>query len=287
VLGRGGVNVVTVENPVERRLPGVVQVQTHERAGLTFAAALRAILRQDPDVVLVGEVRDHETALVAAQAALTGHLVLATVHTVDAVGAVTRLADLGVEPFKVAAALRGVVAQRLVRRLCAACRRPVAAGWRDARLVGRAPEGEACWAPAAARPTRPGRTRAAGRAIAAASRPSRCCSPTPRSRGWSPKGRGRTRCGAPRARRARRRYGRARWGTCARARRASPSSCACSTRPGPESVSPRWRVVRSSHRGDAPPPVAEPIGACAPPTGVAAVAPLAGRPDPPPSRIGS
>jgi type II secretory ATPase GspE/PulE/Tfp pilus assembly ATPase PilB-like protein len=171
VLGRGGVNVVTVENPVERRLPGVVQVQTHERAGLTFAAALRAILRQDPDVVLVGEVRDHETALVAAQAALTGHLVLATVHTVDAVGAVTRLADLGVEPFKVAAALRGVVAQRLVRRLCAACRRPVAAGWRDARLVGRAPEGEACWAPAAARPTRPGRpaTRAAGRAIAAAS----------------------------------------------------------------------------------------------------------------------
>jgi type II secretory ATPase GspE/PulE/Tfp pilus assembly ATPase PilB-like protein len=146
VLARGGVNVITVENPVERRVAGVVQVQTHERAGLTFAAALRAILRQDPDVVLVGEVRDPETAAVAAQAALTGHLVLATVHTVDAVGAVARLADLGVEPFKLAAALRGVVAQRLLRRLCPACRRPVAPGWRDARLVGRAPDGESCWA---------------------------------------------------------------------------------------------------------------------------------------------
>jgi type II secretory ATPase GspE/PulE/Tfp pilus assembly ATPase PilB-like protein len=147
VLERGGVNVVTVENPVERRLPGVVQVQTHERAGLTFAAALRAILRQDPDVVLVGEVRDAETAAVAAQAALTGHLVLATLHTADAAGAVARLADVGVEPFKLAAALRGVVAQRLVRRLCDGCRRPVAPGWRDPRLVGRAPDGEPCWAP--------------------------------------------------------------------------------------------------------------------------------------------
>jgi len=150
VLERGGVNVITVENPVERRLPGVVQVQTHERAGLTFAAALRAILRQDPDVVLVGEVRDHETAAVAAQAALTGHLVLATLHTVDAVGAVTRLADVGVESFKLAAALRGVVAQRLVRRLCAECRTRVPPGWRDRRLVGRAPEGEPCWAPPSA-----------------------------------------------------------------------------------------------------------------------------------------
>ena len=146
VLARGGVNVITVEDPVERRLPGVVQVQTHERAGLTFATALRAILRQDPDVVLVGEVRDRETAAVAAQAALTGHLVLATLHTVDAVGAVARLADVGVEPFKLAAALRGVVAQRLVRRLCARCRVFVPPGWRDARLLGRPPDGEPCWA---------------------------------------------------------------------------------------------------------------------------------------------
>jgi type II secretory ATPase GspE/PulE/Tfp pilus assembly ATPase PilB-like protein len=154
VLGRGGVNVITVEDPVERRLPGVVQVQTHERAGLSFATALRAILRQDPDVVLVGEVRDRETAAVAAQAALTGHLVLATLHTVDAVGAVSRLADVGVEPFKLAAALRGVVAQRLVRRLCGACRVPVAPGWTDARLLGRPPDGEPAWAPAPPRATR-------------------------------------------------------------------------------------------------------------------------------------
>lgn len=149
ILARGGVNVITVEDPVERRLPGVVQVQTHEKAGLGFAAALRAILRQDPDVVLVGEVRDRETAAVAAQAALTGHLVLATLHTVDAVGAVSRLADVGVEPFKLAAALRGVVAQRLVRRLCATCRVPAAAGWTDARLLGRPPDGEPAWTPPA------------------------------------------------------------------------------------------------------------------------------------------
>jgi type II secretory ATPase GspE/PulE/Tfp pilus assembly ATPase PilB-like protein len=130
VMARGGVNVVTVEDPVERRLAGVVQVQVNERTGLTFATALRAILRQDPDVVLVGEVRDRETAAIAAQAALTGHLVLATLHTIDAASAVTRLADVGVEPATVAAALRGVVAQRLVRRLCATChgeRRRVAA----------------------------------------------------------------------------------------------------------------------------------------------------------------
>ncbi|MGZ8457049.1 MAG: GspE/PulE family protein [Gemmatirosa sp.] len=145
ILARGGVNVVTVEDPVERRLSGVVQVQVNERTGLTFATALRAILRQDPDVVLVGEVRDRETAAIAAQAALTGHLVLATLHTIDAASAVTRLADVGVEASTVAAALRGVVAQRLVRRLCPACRRPRAAGWRDARLRGAAPEGETCW----------------------------------------------------------------------------------------------------------------------------------------------
>ncbi|HEY0779068.1 MAG TPA: ATPase, T2SS/T4P/T4SS family, partial [Gemmatirosa sp.] len=145
ILARGGVNVITVEDPVERRLPGVVQVQIHDKAGLSFAAALRAILRQDPDVILVGEVRDRETAAIAAQAAMTGHLVLATLHTTDAASAVTRLADVGVEPFKLAAALRGVVAQRLVRRLCAACRRAVPPRWRDPRLAGRAPEGELVW----------------------------------------------------------------------------------------------------------------------------------------------
>jgi type II secretory ATPase GspE/PulE/Tfp pilus assembly ATPase PilB-like protein len=147
---RRGVNVVTVEDPVEYRIAGIVQVQVNERAGLTFAAALRSILRQDPDVVLVGEIRDRETATIAVQASLTGHLVLSTLHTIDAASAVTRLVDLGVEPFKIAAALRGVVAQRLVRRLCDGCRRPVPAGWTHARLRGLPPEGEACFAAAPA-----------------------------------------------------------------------------------------------------------------------------------------
>ena len=116
------VNIVTVEDPVEYRLPGVVQVQVNEKAGLTFASALRSILRQDPDVVLVGEIRDGETAGIAVQASLTGHLVLSTLHTIDAASSVARLVDIGVEPYKIAAALKGVVAQRLVRRLCTACR---------------------------------------------------------------------------------------------------------------------------------------------------------------------
>ncbi|OGU06190.1 MAG: hypothetical protein A2W29_07290 [Gemmatimonadetes bacterium RBG_16_66_8] len=117
-----GVNIVTVEDPVEYRLAGIVQVQVHEKAGLTFAAALRSILRQDPDVVLVGEIRDKETAQIAVQASLTGHLVLSTLHTNDAPNAVTRLVDIGIEGFKIATALRGVVAQRLMRRLCPTCK---------------------------------------------------------------------------------------------------------------------------------------------------------------------
>ena len=117
-----GVNIVTVEDPVEYRMAGIVQVQVQEKAGLTFAAALRSILRQDPNVVLVGEIRDRETATIAVQASLTGHLVLSTLHTNDAANAVTRLVDIGVEPYKIAAALRGVVAQRLMRKLCATCK---------------------------------------------------------------------------------------------------------------------------------------------------------------------
>jgi type II secretory ATPase GspE/PulE/Tfp pilus assembly ATPase PilB-like protein/ActR/RegA family two-component response regulator len=120
-----GVNIVTVEDPVEYRLgENIVQVQVHEKAGLTFASALRSILRQDPDVVLIGEIRDQETAQIALQASLTGHLVLSTLHTNDAANAVTRLVDMGMEPYKIASALRGVVAQRLMRRLCTVCRRP-------------------------------------------------------------------------------------------------------------------------------------------------------------------
>jgi type II secretory ATPase GspE/PulE/Tfp pilus assembly ATPase PilB-like protein len=117
-----GVNIVTVEDPVEYRLPGVVQVQVNEKAGLTFPAALRSILRQDPDVILVGEVRDKETASITVQASLTGHMVLSTLHTIDAASSITRLVDIGVETYKIAAALKGVLAQRLVRRLCPHCR---------------------------------------------------------------------------------------------------------------------------------------------------------------------
>jgi type II secretory ATPase GspE/PulE/Tfp pilus assembly ATPase PilB-like protein/CheY-like chemotaxis protein len=117
-----GVNIVTVEDPVEYRMQGIVQVQVQEKAGLTFAAALRSILRQDPNVVLVGEIRDKETAQIAVQASLTGHLVLSTLHTNDAANAVTRLVDIGVESYKIAASLRGVVAQRLMRRLCNTCK---------------------------------------------------------------------------------------------------------------------------------------------------------------------
>ncbi|MEZ0334493.1 MAG: ATPase, T2SS/T4P/T4SS family, partial [Gemmatimonadales bacterium] len=118
-----GVNIVTVEDPVEYRLgENIVQVQVHDKAGLTFASALRSILRQDPDVVLVGEIRDQETAQIALQASLTGHLVLSTLHTNDAPNAVTRLVDMGMEAYKIATALRGVVAQRLMRRVCHACR---------------------------------------------------------------------------------------------------------------------------------------------------------------------
>jgi type II secretory ATPase GspE/PulE/Tfp pilus assembly ATPase PilB-like protein/ActR/RegA family two-component response regulator len=117
------VNIITVEDPVEYRIPGIVQVQVNEKAGLTFATALRSILRQDPDVVLVGEIRDRETASIAVQAALTGHLVLSTLHTIDAASTITRLSDIGVDAYKIAAALKGVIAQRLVRRLCPTCRR--------------------------------------------------------------------------------------------------------------------------------------------------------------------
>jgi type II secretory ATPase GspE/PulE/Tfp pilus assembly ATPase PilB-like protein/8-oxo-dGTP pyrophosphatase MutT (NUDIX family) len=116
-----GVNIVTVEDPIEYRLPGIVQVQVNEKAGLTFASALRSIMRQDPDVVLIGEIRDRETAEIAIQASLTGHLVLSTLHTNDAASAVTRLIDIGVANYKIATAVKGVVAQRLVRRRCVEC----------------------------------------------------------------------------------------------------------------------------------------------------------------------
>lgn len=116
------VNLITVEDPVEYRLEGLSQVQVHEKAGLTFAAALRSILRQDPDIVMIGEIRDKETATIAIEAALTGHLVLSTLHTNDAPSALTRLTEMGVEPFLSASAINSVLAQRLARRLCPECK---------------------------------------------------------------------------------------------------------------------------------------------------------------------
>ena len=121
-LPRGSVNMMTVEDPIEYALDGVAQTQVNPRIELDFARALRAILRQDPDVIMIGEIRDLETAQIAVQASLTGHLVLATLHTNDASSAVTRLADMGVEPYLLASSLLGVLAQRLVRTLCPACK---------------------------------------------------------------------------------------------------------------------------------------------------------------------
>jgi type II secretory ATPase GspE/PulE/Tfp pilus assembly ATPase PilB-like protein len=133
------VNVVTVEDPVEYDLPSITQIQVDTRRGVTFARSLRAILRQDPDVIFVGEIRDEETAEIAAQAAMTGHLVLATLHTNDAIGVLSRMKDLGLDRSTIGATLRGVVSQRLVRRLCPDCAEPtdgvVAMG--DSRLVTR------------------------------------------------------------------------------------------------------------------------------------------------------
>ncbi len=120
-LNTPAVKIVTVEDPIEYRIDGVTQVPVNVRAGMGFAAALRSILRHDPDIIMVGELRDAETATIAIQAALTGHLVLSTLHTTDAVGAVTRLVDMGVEPYLVAATMQGAVAQRLVRVLCERC----------------------------------------------------------------------------------------------------------------------------------------------------------------------
>lgn len=125
-LKAGELNIMTVEDPVEYDLPGIGQTQVNPRIDLSFAKALRSILRQDPDVIMIGEIRDLETAQIAVQASLTGHLVLATLHTNDSASAVTRLVDMGVEPFLLASSLVGVLAQRLLRRLCPACRQPYA-----------------------------------------------------------------------------------------------------------------------------------------------------------------
>jgi type IV pilus assembly protein PilB len=124
ILNKPDRNIITIEDPVEYRLPGISQMQVNPRAGLTFATALRSILRADPDIILVGEIRDRETALIAIEAALTGHLVLSTLHTNDAPSSLPRLVEMGVETYLVASAIDCVVAQRLARKLCSKCREP-------------------------------------------------------------------------------------------------------------------------------------------------------------------
>lgn len=129
-------NIMTLEDPVEYNIPGINQCQINEKTGMTFATGLRAILRQDPDVISVGEIRDGETGTIAIRSAITGHLVLSTLHTNDAVSAIDRLVDIGVEPYMVASALRGVISQRLVRRLCPHCKKPYSPDAEERKLLG-------------------------------------------------------------------------------------------------------------------------------------------------------
>jgi type IV pilus assembly protein PilB len=135
-IAKPEINIITIEDPVEYRMDRINQVQVNPKAGLTFATALRSILRSDPDVVLIGEIRDRETAQIAIEAALTGHLVLSTLHTNDAPSAVTRLIEMGVEPFLVGSAIDCVIAQRLVRRLCVRCREPYPPSEADLATMG-------------------------------------------------------------------------------------------------------------------------------------------------------
>jgi len=123
-VNSGEKNIITIEDPVEYELAGITQVGVNNKANMTFAAGLRAMLRQDPDIIMVGEMRDQETAMIAIEAALTGHLVFSTLHTNDAPGAIARLMDMGVEPFLIASSTVGVMAQRLLRRICDKCKQP-------------------------------------------------------------------------------------------------------------------------------------------------------------------
>lgn len=135
-LAKPNINIITVEDPVEKQIDGINQVQVNVKAGLTFSAGLRSILRQDPDIVMIGEIRDAETAEIAIRAAITGHLVLSTLHTNDAASTILRLVDMGVAPYLVASSLVGVVAQRLVKLLCPHCKQPVEIDEADMRLLG-------------------------------------------------------------------------------------------------------------------------------------------------------
>jgi type IV pilus assembly protein PilB len=135
-LNTEDVNIITVEDPVEANIDGINQVQVNVKAEMTFAAALRSILRQDPDIIMIGEIRDGETAQIAVQAAITGHLVVSTLHTNSAASTVTRVIDMGIEPYIIGDALVGVIAQRLVRRLCNACKEPRLAEDNEKAILG-------------------------------------------------------------------------------------------------------------------------------------------------------
>ncbi len=134
-LNTEAVNIITVEDPVEANVAGINQVQTNVKAGLTFASALRSILRQDPDIIMIGEIRDGETAQIAVQASITGHLVVSTLHTNSAASTITRLADMGIPPYMIADSTVGIIAQRLVRRLCPKCKRPRLANQEELELL--------------------------------------------------------------------------------------------------------------------------------------------------------
>ena len=186
--------MMTVEDPIEYALDGVAQTQVNPRIELDFARALRAILRQDPDVIMIGEIRDLETAQIAVQASLTGHLVLATLHTNDAASAVTRLADMGVEPYLLASSLLGVLAQRLVRTLCPACRVASRAHRRASRSSS---PSSACRATQPVSRPRRAATNATTRAFAAAPASTSCCSSTTRSAAASTTAPTSSRCAPP------------------------------------------------------------------------------------------
>jgi general secretion pathway protein E len=195
VLNDGSRNILTVEDPVEYAMDGIGQTQVNPKVGLSFAAGLRAILRQDPDTVMVGEIRDSETAEIAIQASLTGHLVLSSVHTNDAAGAITRLRDMGIEPFLLASTLRAVIAQRLVRRLCSHCAEPHPADDAVAALIGVAPGTPVRAAPHAAAPAIPAAsgcsrrsaspTKFAASSLKAVTKPRSPAPPSPAHRRWA------------------------------------------------------------------------------------------------------
>ena len=138
-------NIVTIEDPVECRIPGINQIQINPKAGITFSNSLRSVLRQDPDVIMLGEIRDHETAEMVIRAAITGHLVLSTVHTYNAIGTISRLLDMGVKNYLLADALAGIISQRLIRKVCPYCRKAYKPDDNELERIGISPKEKGQW----------------------------------------------------------------------------------------------------------------------------------------------